>query len=321
MKSMKNYSNYIAKSSRISWMMAVMIFLLSCSNEEVISQNKGAVTQIMQGIAANVPYIQSVESESVYPICDGIQITDVNFTYCTKPTRMLIATIDLTKNVTLVTSTADDRDAMGVVQPIDIQAMKAENGGKKVWLGINGDFGGYYEQEGVWSSAGVFYKNGKAIKDKAAAGFDNVFCMLNDGSARLCSYTEFQEIKSNARYALGGYQRLVENGETREFDVNDISMLFHPRTFMGISKDNKTVYLFVLDGRQPAYSNGMRLDDVKLLCQGAGCYQAVNLDGGGSSIMVHRVEKNGTVSFDIMNKPSDGSSRAVVNGLLVVEKK
>ena len=98
-------------------------------------------------------------------------------------------------------------------------------------------------------------------------------------------------------------------------------MLFHPRTFMGISKDNKTVYLFVLDGRQPAYSNGMRLDDVKLLCQGAGCYQAVNLDGGGSSIMVHRVEKNGTVSFDIMNKPSDGSSRAVVNGLLVVEKK
>lgn len=64
--------------------------------------------------------------------------------------------------------------------------------------------------------------------------------------------------------------------------------------------------------------NGMLLEDMMLLCQGAGCYQALNLDGGGSTTMVRRVEQAGSpVSFEIMNTPSDVPSRAVLNGLQV----
>ena len=81
------------------------------------------------------------------------------------------------------------------------------------------------------------------------------------------------------------------------------------------------LYMFVIDGRQPEYSNGMLLEDMMLLCQGAGCYQALNLDGGGSTTMVRRVEQAGSpVSFEIMNTPSDVPSRAVLNGLQVIEK-
>ena len=42
-----------------------------------------------------------------------------------------------------------------------------------------------------------------------------------------------------------------------------------------------------------------------------GVYNAVNLDGGGSSCMV--------VGSKVVNTPSDGNVRAVGNGLLVVE--
>lgn len=119
-----------------------------------------------------------------------------------------------------------------------------------------------------------------------------------------------------------GWQRLLIDGQLAgKFTVNDNAMQFHPRTFVGVSKDNKKVYLFVIDGRQPEYSNGMLLEDMMLLCQGAGCYQALNLDGGGSTTMVRRVEQAGSpVSFEIMNTPSDVPSRAVLNGLQVIEK-
>ena len=39
--------------------------------------HKGATLPIMQGIADNVPYIQSVEKELTYDLYDGVRITDV----------------------------------------------------------------------------------------------------------------------------------------------------------------------------------------------------------------------------------------------------
>ena len=95
----------------------------------------------MQGIADNVPYIQSVEKELTYDLYDGVRITDVIFTYCAKPTRMIIAEVDLNKNVTIVTSTPDNKPEVGkILQQVTVQAEKAEAAGRKVILGTNGDF-------------------------------------------------------------------------------------------------------------------------------------------------------------------------------------
>ena len=65
----------------------------------------------------------------------------------------------------------------------------------------------------------------------------------------------------------------------------------------------------------------MRMEDMIYVCQGAGCHNAMNLDGGGSTTMVYRVEQGNKATFEIMNKPSDNPARSVANGLLVVEKK
>lgn len=58
----------------------------------------------------------------------------------------------------------------------------------------------------------------------------------------------------------------------------------HPRTAFGISKDQKTVYHVVVDGR---WSNavGMQTRILAKLMRGLGCYKALNFDGGGGTAM------------------------------------
>ncbi|MDR0715133.1 MAG: phosphodiester glycosidase family protein [Bacteroidales bacterium] len=87
----------------------------------------------------------------------------------------------------------------------------------------------------------------------------------------------------------------------------------HPRTATGYSQDGKKVYLLVVDGRQANYSVGVATNHLAAILKAFGAYSAVNLDGGGSSCMV--------VEGQIKNKPSDGSERAVANGIIVTVNK
>jgi len=87
----------------------------------------------------------------------------------------------------------------------------------------------------------------------------------------------------------------------------DSSGLRHPRTAIGLN-DNY-VFFIVCDGRS-TQSIGMTIDELAEFCKYTlGCTWACNQDGGGSSTMV----VNGVVK----NDPSDGSERAVSNGMVM----
>jgi len=82
----------------------------------------------------------------------------------------------------------------------------------------------------------------------------------------------------------------------------------HPRTAIGFN--DFYVFYLVVDGRQQNYSIGMTIDELaEFFKYTLDATWACNQDGGGSSTMV----VNGTV----MNSPSDGSERAVANGMLM----
>ena len=83
----------------------------------------------------------------------------------------------------------------------------------------------------------------------------------------------------------------------------------HPRTAIGFTEDRQRVIFVVVDGRQTP-SAGATLRDMADIFKGLGATNAVNLDGGGSSIMI--------VNDEIYNHPSDGPVRAVGNGCLFV---
>ena len=110
-------------------------------------------------------------------------------------------------------------------------------------------------------------------------------------------------------------ERLVANGEIVAKDTPDL----HPRTLAGFDKTRRWMFLAVVDGRQPKVSEGMTLREAAELMKSRGCFDAVNLDGGGSSIMLLRNAKK--AGFAVINHPSDGVPRPIPVMLGIKEKK
>jgi len=83
----------------------------------------------------------------------------------------------------------------------------------------------------------------------------------------------------------------------------------HPRTIVGVDRAG-TIWLGVIDGRQPDFSIGMTFADLQRLCDRLGLVSALNLDGGGSTTMV--------VKGRLVNKPSDPEGPRPVSDAIVV---
>jgi exopolysaccharide biosynthesis protein len=83
----------------------------------------------------------------------------------------------------------------------------------------------------------------------------------------------------------------------------------HPRTALGLSDDGRQLYLVVVDGRREGVP-GLTLSELAHFMDEVGACTAVNLDGGGSSVMWLRDR--------IVNQPSDLVERGVANHIAVV---
>jgi len=87
----------------------------------------------------------------------------------------------------------------------------------------------------------------------------------------------------------------------------------HPRTVVGVNEKGTKLTLLVVDGRQAGVSIGMTYEDLSKEMIRLGCYDAINLDGGGSSAMVARDLASGKMVT--CNKPSEGKERPVATVL------
>lgn len=114
----------------------------------------------------------------------------------------------------------------------------------------------------------------------------------------------------NIQFAMGGGTLLVKDGKKAPITHNVSGR--HPRTAFGVSQDGKKVYLVTVDGRQ-ASSIGATLDELADILLDYGVYNGINLDGGGSTTMV--TKSFGSDVNQVVNSPSEGSLRAVANGV------
>lgn len=87
----------------------------------------------------------------------------------------------------------------------------------------------------------------------------------------------------------------------------------HPRTAVGLSKNGKTMYIVVADGRGEGVP-GLTLPELAAFMDELGACVAMNLDGGGSSAMW----LDGTREGAIVNRVSDGVERKVGDHLAVI---
>lgn len=129
--------------------------------------------------------------------------------------------------------------------------------------------------------------------------------------------TGFLPGRERLRTIVGGGPRIIQNGRSvAEFGyfIEGTGAKFgtvrHPRTAVGFSKDSSKLYLVTVDGRRESDS-GMSLMELADAMLKLGVYDAVNLDGGGSTTMV--------IGDKVVNHPSDKEGeRPVGNALIVI---
>ena len=116
------------------------------------------------------------------------------------------------------------------------------------------------------------------------------------------------------KWVIGGYDVLVNNGVVgTSFHTDNSGNVNRARTFIG-SKADGTIFVCVVD--ETNGSSGITVSKEAELAKALGAQYALELDGGGSSTMIVRI--NDTLT--LRNKPSDGSMRRVANAVLLVEK-
>jgi hypothetical protein len=130
--------------------------------------------------------------------------------------------------------------------------------------------------------------------------------------SRLNSIT-FNKIPGRVFHAISGDRTLVLQGlPVAGLDDSELD----PRTAIGVNKNGRWLYIVVVDGRQPFYSDGATFAELADLLIDMGAHDAMALDGGGSSTMVVEGEDGQPM---LLNSPIDnyipGRERPVANHL------
>ena len=116
---------------------------------------------------------------------------------------------------------------------------------------------------------------------------------------------------------ISGRSRLVSGGVVTAED----SPRHYSRTVVGLSADKRTLWLVVVDGRQPGYSTGLTLMTVAEFLSELGAHDVIELDGGGSATMAW-LNKTGKAA--LLSRPSHSrlpnKERPVANHLLVFSR-
>jgi len=97
------------------------------------------------------------------------------------------------------------------------------------------------------------------------------------------NHTSFTPPQAPVYNAVSGNMMITVDGQAVPIDTsNDYLTGKHPRTAVALDKSSNTLILFVVDGRQPNYSEGGTIPELAVIILARGGYNALNLDGGGS---------------------------------------
>lgn len=125
------------------------------------------------------------------------------------------------------------------------------------------------------------------------------------------SVTAADEAWEDVEYALGALYSLVEQGGVTE----GLPSGANPRTAVGQRADGTLVF-YTIDGRRSGHSVGASLTQMAQRMVELGCETALCLDGGGSTTL--SVTKPDRLAAGTVNRPSEGSERAVANHVFLV---
>lgn len=231
---------------------------------------------------------------------------------------MHIVIIDLNKPGITFKTTESNGDTDGET---NLETTRAYVKRTKAQIGINGGFFSRKIMQRLW---GICNLSSLAVSDgNKVSPWGNFKDAINIGPKNKVTFVR-QAKKDTTGYmteppvelynAHSGNVRLIEKGKILPKPGGNAN---YPQTAVGHTADHRLI-LFVSDGRQPKFSAGMTYEEVAKVLKEFGAVDAISFDGGGSATMV-MVDKEGKPK--VLNRPSDGSERAVGNNLAVIIKK
>ncbi|MGD1714086.1 phosphodiester glycosidase family protein [Dapis sp. BLCC M172] len=100
--------------------------------------------------------------------------------------------------------------------------------------------------------------------------------------------------------AISGNLILIANGQAIAVPGNSpFNQRAYPRTAVGINQKGDKLWLVLVDGKQPFYSDGVTMAELQEFLINLGIDKALNLDGGGSTTLVVRPDSQGK----LLNSP------------------
>lgn len=181
-------------------------------------------------------------------------------------------------------------------------------------IAING--GGFVDPNFSSNGAnplGITISNGEIITSNSYSGSGGLIGFTEDNKLVLGKMTVAQALEMNIRDAVTFGPFLIINGKASEVLGNG-GWGTAPRTVIGQRKDGIVLFL-VIDGRTVT-KPGADMNDLIEIMQNYGAYNAANLDGGTSSVMV--------VDGEIINDPIDSSgahrTRYISTGFILTKE-
>jgi len=212
---------------------------------------------------------------------------------------------------------ADRSAAEGGLVAATVSHLAAQHG---LSVAVNASFfrvpAGRYPQAGERADAvGGLILEGETISPKGPGlGLINAGLCIEGRNARVEKGFECR----GATYGVASGPLLLWQGQPVDTEFADkiFKSLRHPRTAVGVDSARRKVWLIVADGRQEGVSEGATLDEMKQMLKDEGAVDALNLDGGGSSVLVARFPGAG---LRVLNVPIHdrvpGRERPVVSAL------
>jgi len=109
---------------------------------------------------------------------------------------------------------------------------------------------------------------------------------------------------------LSGFHALLVDGRNIASSEG-----LHPRSAIGVSQDGRYMSLMVIDGRQPGFSEGVTTAESAEWMRKLGAWNALNLDGGGSTTLVIEGPEGRPRVLNRPSGPPPGTERRVGNHL------
>lgn len=154
-------------------------------------------------------------------------------------------------------------------------------------IAINGN---YYDLTRFRSGCGLAMSNGHRWGSTYDDRRLNCFESVGFGEGGLASVFTSRglrkrgEIPAWMSVVVSGSPALVRDGALVGYRHPRHALYRNPRTAIGLSKDERTLYLLIVDGREGS-AQGMTCREAATVLRDHGAWNAINLDGGGSSAL------------------------------------